>query len=79
MIGTTKDRLEEEIKSDDPEIRENAEKNILICKDCPDYEKCTDCEKLPWRWWDHMTLNVAKPKPPEEMDAHMKQTKEGLV
>jgi len=68
MPKTTKDRLEELTKSDDIIIKEKAIKDIEICKQCPDFEKCTDCDDTPWEWWKHMTLNVAKPKPNLDLD-----------
>jgi len=73
MIKTTKEKMEELLESTDDTIKEKAKKNVEICKDCPDYEKCTDCDDTPWRWWDHLTLNVAKPKPIEEYEANVSE------
>jgi len=70
-IKTTKEKIEELLNSTDTLIKEKAEKDIEICKSCPDYEHCIDCDDSPWNWWDHMTLNIAKPKPVEEDDANV--------
>lgn len=64
MRATMRELIEEVIE--DPNIDEKHKakerEKLAICKDCPDYEKCSDCGSEPWRWWEVMIENKAKEK-----------------
>ena len=63
MRATMRELIEEVIE--DPNINEEHKvkerEKLIICKECPDYNKCSDCGSEPWKWWEFMVENKAKP------------------
>lgn len=62
MKATTRERIEDIINNGEQGQKDKAIELLKICKECPEYNACTDCAYEPWPWWDHMVENKAKPK-----------------